>query len=589
MRALLLGAACALLACLGAGDLRAQSNDYNKGTYFPAPPWLPSATRDQPTQTEPANAAEPPGQSTTDKRTSPPSGSDLMSQPRPPDRNAQETAMPPETRPFGVNLFQGQFVAQQEAGLNPNYVIAPGDRVLVNLWGAQQFTGQLIVDAPGNIFIPEVGPVHVAGVSNRELNQVVAAKVSSVFSRNVMVYTSLATAQPVGILVSGFVARPGRYAGVPSASMLYYIDRAGGILDEQGSFRDIRILRHGTPIVTADLYDFMLEGKLPAPQFVDGDTIFVGRKKYMVSASGDVQNPAVFEFKEEAVSGEQLIKLAAPGVAVTNVAVSGIRKGEPYRSYMSLGEFGRSTVRNGDSARFMSDGRSDRIFVNIEGQLRGPSVLAVRLGAKLSDVLNLIEVDPSRANTAAVFLRRRSVAEAQKKAIEDSLFRLQKSALTARAASDGVAQIRQGEAKLITEFVARATKIRPEGRVVLATQNGPADIALEPDDVIVIPRKSDVVQVSGEVVLPHDVVYQPGGDVSRYVEMAGGFSERADRNHILLIRQGGEVLDASRVSIKPGDYIMVLPEIDVKSFQLGKELAQVLYQIAVSAAVVLNL
>ena len=173
---------------------------------------------------------------------------------------------------------------------------------------------------------------------------------------------------------------------------------------------------------------------MPALQFLEGDTILVGRRNYAVEVTGDVQNSAIFEFKQEETTGADLTRRVGLGVGVTNVAHSGIRNGIPFRAYTSLADFAHVAVRNGDRMRFTSDAKAQRIFVNVEGQLRGPSVLAVRMGAKLSDVLNLIEVDPNTANTSAVFIRRRSVAEAQKKAIEDSLYRLQKSALTATAA-----------------------------------------------------------------------------------------------------------------------------------------------------------
>jgi len=192
--------------------------------------------------------------------------------------------------PFGANLFNGGFSNDREDGLNPNYIVQPGDRVSVRIWGATQFSDHLTVDPQGNIFIPTVGPITVAGTSNKDLNQRVSTSVATVFTDNVRVYTSLDGSQPVAVFVTGFVANPGRFAGIPSNSALHFIDRAGGINARQGSYRDIKVLREGQSIADIDLYEFLLSGKMPAVQFQDGDTIVVGARGSTVEVTGDVSN-----------------------------------------------------------------------------------------------------------------------------------------------------------------------------------------------------------------------------------------------------------------------------------------------------------
>ena len=96
---------------------------------------------------------------------------------------AVESAAPD---PFGANLFRGGFTSDREDGLNPNYVIQPGDRVTVRVWGAIEFGETLPVDARGNIFVPRVGPVTVGGTRNADLNARVTGAVRSVFTDNVL-------------------------------------------------------------------------------------------------------------------------------------------------------------------------------------------------------------------------------------------------------------------------------------------------------------------------------------------------------------------------------------------------------------------
>ena len=212
--------------------------------------------------------------------------------------------------PFGASMFQGGFSNDSEDGINPTYIIKPGDSISVRIWGATQFNDRLVVDPQGNIFIPMVGPIAVAGTPNGQLNDTVSTAVGRVFTDNVRVYTSLDGTQPVAVFVTGFVPNPGRFAGIPSNSAMYYLDRAGGIDAERGSYRNIVIKRRGDVVANLDLYDFLITGNMPSVQFEDGDTIVVGARGKVITATGDIANSAAFEFSTDFISGQELLDLA---------------------------------------------------------------------------------------------------------------------------------------------------------------------------------------------------------------------------------------------------------------------------------------
>ncbi|HCK33295.1 MAG TPA: hypothetical protein DHW10_07115, partial [Rhodospirillaceae bacterium] len=94
-----------------------------------------------------------------------------------------------ENLPYGAQLFRGQFSADAAISLNPNYVIAPGDKINISLWGAVNATQTTVVDAQGNIFIPDVGPVKVAGTKLGDLNTKVRKQIRTVYTDGVQVYT----------------------------------------------------------------------------------------------------------------------------------------------------------------------------------------------------------------------------------------------------------------------------------------------------------------------------------------------------------------------------------------------------------------
>ena len=490
-------------------------------------------------------------------------------------------------QPFGASLFLGNFAGTWHDGLQAQYLIRPGDRILVRVWGAFSFEGVLAVDQQGNIFLPEVGPIAVGGVSHESLQRAVQAQLRSVFTQNVEVYTNLMSSQPVAVFVTGNVLRPGRYAGGPGDTILYYLDRAGGIVAERGSYRHVQVKRKNRVIANIDLYKFLLSGVLPSVRLEDGDVILVDKRGAGVAALGLIRQPARYEFESKGIDGAGLLTMAQPLPGASHVSVSGTRNGAAYNAYMPLSEFASFKLRDEDIVEFHADTPGETIMVGATGAISGASRFAVRKGASLRDLLYYVGVDPAIAATNALYLRRRSVAEQQKKAIQDALVRLEQRALTATSQSVDEANIRVREAELVQDFVKRAAQIEPDGVVVVSHKGELRDVLLEEGDIVYIPQRSDVVQVVGEVAIPKAVVYDAKLKLRDYVAGAGGYTDRADRRHVLVMKPNGEIGEVASLGIAPGDQIMVMPEYDSKAVQSIKDIVQIIYQLAVSAGVVL--
>ena len=493
-------------------------------------------------------------------------------------------------QPFGANLFTGNFLKTREDGLNPNYVVAPSDQVAVRTWGSVTINDVFTVDSQGNIFLPEIGPVHLEGVRNADLSDVVREQIGKTFSDNFEVYTNLVSSQPVMVYVTGLVNNPGRYAGTPADSLLYFLDLAGGIDPQLGSYRNIDILRDGRVLARVDLYEFILKGRIASPQLRDRDTILVHKRGPVIELNGNVSRPALIELKRKTFTGADVLAVIPQASTTTEVIVQGMRDGAPFNRTLSIAAFLDTRLAHGDIVTLREDGRAETMLVRLEGEFEGPSLLAVRRGSRLVDVLDHIPVDPKLANTDAIYLRRASVAVAQKDAINDALFRLERSALLALSGSKGEVEIRTQEAELMEKFAKRARAIDPLGRVVTSRDGVQQNIFLEPDDVIVIPRRTQVVRVSGEVMIFHAIAYRPGLKAADYIQLAGGYSDRADESRIFLHHPNAEVeLTDPTAAVKPGDEIMVPPRIDIKYRQWAMDMLQVIYQIAISAKVALDL
>lgn len=491
--------------------------------------------------------------------------------------------------PFGSNLFSGGFSHSREDGLNPGYVVQPGDRVSVRIWGAIDFNESLVVDPRGNIFLPSVGPVMVGGVRNQNLNARVEQAVGRVFIDNVKVYTSLDSSQPVAVFVTGNVIAPGRYAGIPSNSILYYIDRAGGIDSQKGSYRKIEILRSGKVIETVDLYEFISDGKLAAVQFKDGDTILVKQRGDAVSVSGDVIDTALFELQHNQTTGEDVMAMARllPGVSFTGI--SGIRENQPYSAYVPIEQFRTLVVKDGDVISFRADQHDNVIVVDVEGSYLGPSRFTVPRNTRLQELLDFIEVDPQLTNLKAISLRRQSIAVRQKEALQESLRRLEARYLTASSQTDKESVIRAQEAQLIKQFVANARQAEPSGRMVVTRNGQVANILLQSGDTITIPRVSDSVLLSGEVLVSQAILYGKGLRALDYINRSGGFSQQAMTKRLLVLHANGEVSSGKNPVIMAGDEIIVLPKVPVKNLQIAATIVDILYKVAIAASVAVQL
>ncbi|MDR2851298.1 MAG: polysaccharide export protein [Desulfovibrio sp.] len=389
----------------------------------------------------------------------------------------------------------------------------------------------------------------------------------------------------VSVIVTGSVLSPGRYSGATDDSVLAYLDRAGGIDPARGSYRSVRLLRDGATLAGFDLYPFVRRGELPQVAVRDGDTIVVDARGPAIVATGAVRTQADFEFPAGQATGAALIDLAEPESRASHVSISGTRNHAPYSTYLPLRDLRRLNLEDGDSVRFMADAPAATIMIEVQGAVRGASRFPVRQGARLKEVRNFIAVDPAQANLNAVYIKRKSVAVRQKKAIADSLRRLEETVMTAGSSSAEEAQIRAKEAEMVSRFVERAKNVDPEG--VVALDNG-GDLTLEDGDIIVIPAKSDVVLVSGEVMAPQAMLWNKKKAAGDYIKAAGGYSAKADKDTVLIMRQNGMV-SRDDGDIMAGDQILVLPKAQSKSMQTVKDISQVLMQVAISARAVLGL
>ena len=500
--------------------------------------------------------------------------------------------------PYGANIFAGGYETERSDGLNSDYIIASGDKISIWLWGTISYSDVTTVDNQGNIFVPSIGPIHVADVKASQVNKLVTSKIKTIYKKNVNVYVNLLTSTPVSIFIAGSAIRPGQYAGMASDSILYFLKRAGGIDSERGSYRNIKIIRNDEILHEIDLYQFIRFGKLPKINFKDNDVIFVDEQNSVINVAGGVKNPFRFEFKKGIITGSELISYVKPLTNTSHVAVSGRRNDGLFSVYLAMDDFHTFNLRNGDNLYFNDDEHAQIYDIEIVGSYLGPSYFAVSKSTSLHDLLSYIPIEQKLADYSSIYILRKSAAAEQKEILERTLDRLERAVFMAPTSSTGEAQIRSIEAKLIADFIERSRSVQPLGKVIVSDKGIVANIALEQGDKVVIPAKTDLIQVGGEVLVPQAIVYNKNATIEDYIAWAGGYSNRANYENVVIIHANGLsefrqtahsntwLSNSQNNKLLPGDKVIVIPKVEAKTLQAIKDMTQIIYQIAIAANVV---
>jgi polysaccharide export outer membrane protein len=201
---------------------------------------------------------------------------------------------------YGASLFDqvpSTYAPLDRTPVAPDYMIGPGDELDIRLWGQITSEQRLVVDRTGDIFIPEVGRISVAGLRFSELPAALKTSIGRVF-RNFDVSVNMSQLRSIQVFVVGHATRPGTYT-VSSLSTLVNALFVSGGPSPQGSMRNIQLKRSGQLVTRFDMYDLLLRGdKTKDAALKPGDVIFIPSAGARVAISGSVENPAIYEIKQ---------------------------------------------------------------------------------------------------------------------------------------------------------------------------------------------------------------------------------------------------------------------------------------------------
>lgn len=320
-----------------------------------------------------------------------------------------------ELSQFGYSYFQNlSLLPQIDIQVSPDYLVGPGDSIVITVWGSIEGSYDLVVSSGGEVILPRVGPVSVAGLPFGKLADVFRVHLAKVF-RDFNLAVNMGKLRTNKISVIGEVAAPGDYTVSSLATVLNALSAAGGPT-KNGSLRNITIRRGGSGEETIDLYDFFLTGdKRKDLRLSSGDTIFVPVIGRIAAVAGNVKRPAIYELKNEATLKELLA--LAEGVTATGylqrVQISRVIANENKQVIdlnLDPGLTGKSfdegaagiPVQDMDIVKVFPINRLLRNHFKLEGHLERPGFYALKPGIKISSVLNYQLLLPEYASTIEV-------------------------------------------------------------------------------------------------------------------------------------------------------------------------------------------
>lgn len=219
---------------------------------------------------------------------------------------------------FGYDFFAmttGGFAPERLAPVGPDYMVGPGDTLMVSLWGSIDGTYEVTVDRNGSIFIPRVGAIQVWGQTYAAARETIRRQIGRYFT-NFEVNVSMGELRSIQVYLVGEVNTPGTYTLSSVATVLNALAAAGGPA-KTGSLRRIQLVRGGETVADIDFYDFFLNGdRSRDARLQSGDTIHVPVVGALVGVAGDVRRPAIYELRD----GESLPDLLRMAGGVSSTA-----------------------------------------------------------------------------------------------------------------------------------------------------------------------------------------------------------------------------------------------------------------------------
>jgi protein involved in polysaccharide export with SLBB domain len=458
---------------------------------------------------------------------------------------------------YGHSLFDRvptTFAPVDRVPVTDDYLIGPGDEILIRAWGQIDLDGKLVVDREGEVFLPKVGTLSVAGLKYQQLPEYFRSTIGRVF-RNFDLTVSLGRLRSIQVFVVGQARRPGSYT-VSSLSTLVNTLFASGGPSASGSMRRIQLKRNNEVVTEFDFYNLLLRGdKSKDARLLPGDVIYIPPSGPSIAIAGSVNVPAIYELREGTTLGSA-VEMAG-GLATTadgqKAVVERIEKHNTrlVEEFPLDGQGLERVLKDGDVVRIFSLSPRFQNAVTLRGNVAHPGRTEWHSGMRLKDVIPSQDALVTRDYWRDTNWVANSGERDEERRDERSDPRFDRQPASTKAATETTtAKLRNQIARSAPEInwdYAVIQRLNPRdlttrlvpfnlGKLVLHgdEQN---NLALEPGDVITIFSQNDLavpldkqskfVRLEGEFRTAGVYRAEPGETIRHLVERVGGFTPNA--------------------------------------------------------------
>ena len=511
---------------------------------------------------------------------------------------------------YGYEQFQTSpttFAPTSSIPIPTDFLLGPGDKINIQYYGNENILSQEFISRSGELNLPRLGPVTLAGLTFSEAQDLVENKVSTELIGTSVALT-LSELRSITVYILGEAYSPGSYT-VSALSPLTNVLFVSGGVNEKGSVRNIQVKRSGQTIHFFDLYDLLLKGDIKSDiRLQDGDVIFIPLINKTARAEGFFRRPHLYEIKEGDKVEDLIFYAGGYTSKVTNNArlelstINAETKKRELDVFFS-NETGRLSkeVNDGDSIKVFELSSLEESSISITGEIKFPGTYTVQRGERLLDVIERAGGISEQGYAFGSVFTRKKIAVQEKKSFEQSADLLEQSIADAITTGNlEMTNVSAASLSPISGLITRLRNTRPVGRLILdvdplTLKSDPhKNILLENGDNLYIPKRPSSVSVVGEVYSPSTHAFDSNISVENYINKAGGLRDTADRDNMYIILPNGETSPANRriftnrsPNILPGSTI-VIPR-DPRPFDwlmMTKTITPIFANLATSAAAI---
>lgn len=493
------------------------------------------------------------------------------------------------------NSYQTSFSPVNNPRFISDYILDVDDVIKIEIIGKTTNTKKQKVQQDGTVNIPSFGNVRVAGLTFSDAKKVIEDHVNKK-TLGTEVFFSLDVLRDINILLVGSVDRPGIYTLPGGSDILSVLHAAGGI-SETGSFRSILHKRNNQILQEIDLYDTIIYGNLIFEHPLrSGDSLVVNPVRDLVSISGAINVPAIYELKAGETLGD-LINLAQ-GIRKGNQKVIEVISPNGDQETFDFPVRSNLPIEDGYSVHIPMYLPSTReIFtVTISGAVKSPGRYAIQPGESLAELIVKAGGYSENAYPMGGQLFRKRVAELQKEMLNKSYRELINYLASTPGGTGGLGLANSQNLQII---LPELKNVQPKGRLAAEFNlkkieaDSSLNTVLQHQDEIHIPYFSSEVFLFGEVQNPGAISHKSGLSYNDYIKTAGGLGRFAENEKILIIQPNGEGFLANKGIqffkesnvIYPGTIIYVPREIGkLEGISFAATLAPIMSSLALSLA-----